>query len=359
MTMRAGLRLAHRYLAFACAVLWLSQAATGLLMVFRWELDDAILDAPAMPLDLGALGARVAAVDAGPPARSVYLVYATGGVPGRFDLYTRDAAGREDVIRVDGAGNVLRTRPDGRDFAHVGLVPFAATLHQTLFAGDVGKAIIGLSGLLLLTTIFMGATLAWPRARQVRAVLWPKGARPGAARRYAWHRALGLWLALPAVLLVTTGALMTIDDSLERWLGQDATPASLLAAPALTGRPIDPAQAIATAMQRYPGAGLSGTRFPSANEPWYRVRLLQPKEWRRAYGMTTVYVSAVDGRVLLVEDALDAPVARAFLSNLYPIHTGEALGLAGRLVSLAVAAWLLTMLVLGLGLWWIRRPLAS
>jgi len=47
--------------------------------------------------------------------------------------------------------------------------------------------------------------------------------------------------------------------------------------------------------------------------------------------------------------------AREFLDNLYPAHTGEAGGGVGRLLSLAVAAWLLTMLLLGLGRWWTRR----
>jgi uncharacterized iron-regulated membrane protein len=68
-----------------------------------------------------------------------------------------------------------------------------------------------------------------------------------------------------------------------------------------------------------------------------------------------VYVAAADGRVLRVEDALDAPRARAFLSNLYAIHTGEAAGLAGRFLTLAIGAWLFTMLLLGFGLWSARR----
>jgi uncharacterized iron-regulated membrane protein len=43
------------------------------------------------------------------------------------------------------------------------------------------------------------------------------------------------------------------------------------------------------------------------------------------------------------------------MSNLYPVHTGEAAGLPGRLSAFAVALWLLVMLVLGIGLWIARR----
>jgi uncharacterized iron-regulated membrane protein len=355
-SVKASLRRVHRYVALALAVLWVSQALTGLLMVFRWELSDAVVSAPDAPLDVDALGARIAAINAGPTGQSVYQLYATGGKAGRFDLYVRDQAGDSDIVRVDGAGNVLRALPYGRDYANGGVIQAAATLHQTLFAGDTGKLIVGLSGVLLLASIVMGVVLAWPvRAGQWQSVLLPRAAKPGAARRYAWHRAAGLWLAVPAVVFITTGALMTIEHSLERWLGQDATPPELSAVAPLTQPGIGPAQAVRIALGRFPTAELSGAALPSSESPWYRIRVRQPQEWRRVYGTTVVYVAAADGRVLLEQDALNAPAARSFLSNLYPIHTGEVAGLPGRLLSLTVGAWLLAMLVLGLGLWWIRR----
>ena len=353
--MRGWLRRLHRWLALGCAVLWLSQAVTGLLMVYRWELDDAILPSPAATFDLEAVGARIADIERGPEPRKVTSLWATGGVDDRYDLFVDDAAGRTDIVRIDGAGHVLRTRPDGRDYAHVGLVPFAANLHQTLFAGDTGHVIVGLSGLVLLVTLGMGTVLALPRGARAKLVLWPGKLRPGAARRYGWHRALGLWLALPAFVLVTAGVMLVFDDPIERGLGADGTPAALQSVPAIAGAPVPPARAIATALQQFPGAKLSGVSFPNADRAWYRIRVLQPGEWRRVYGTTTVYVAASDGRVLAAEDALSAPAARRFLDNLYPVHTGEAGGVLGRGLSFAVGAWLLGMLVLGVGLWWSRR----
>ncbi|HEX7374604.1 MAG TPA: PepSY-associated TM helix domain-containing protein, partial [Steroidobacteraceae bacterium] len=108
-------------------------------------------------------------------------------------------------------------------------------------------------------------------------------------------------------------------------------------------------------LQRFPGAQLSGAAFPNDERPWYRIRIRQPGEWRRVYGTTTIYVAAADGHVLRVDDPLVASRGRRFLDNLYPVHTGEAGGFVGRLLTFSVAAWLLSMLVLGLGLWWIRR----
>lgn len=350
--MKATLRRVHRWLAFGLGVLWLSQALTGLLMVYRWELDDAPLAAAAVPLDVAALGARIEAIEADPAGRKVTSLWASGGVDGRFDLYVDDAAGDTEVVRVDGAGRELRTRASG-----AGFIPTAATLHQTLFAGDTGKTIVGLSGLVLLSSVVLGLVIAWPaRAGQWRTVLWPRKARPGAARRYAWHRAAGLWLALPAVVIVGAGVLLTFESSLTRALGLDTTPPELQQVAAPASPPVASAKAMEVALAQYPGAALSGVSFPSDGQPWYRIRVRQPDEWRRVYGTSVVYVAAADGRLLRRENALQAPAATAFMSNLYPVHTGEALGAAGRLVTLGIGSWLLTMLVLGFGLWWARRP---
>jgi uncharacterized iron-regulated membrane protein len=348
---RLQLRRIHRWLALGLGVLWLSQALTGLLMVYRWELDDAPLGAASVPLDVAALGSRIETIETDPAGRTVTSLWASGGVGGRYDLYVDDADGNTEVVRVDGAGKPLRMRASGDGF-----IPNAADLHQTLFAGDTGKTIIGISGLLLLSSIVLGLVLAWPaRAGQWRAILWPRGARPGAARRYAWHRAAGLWLAVPAVVFLSAGVLMTFESTLQRWFGLDAAPPELELVEAPVSTPIAPDRAFAIALERFPGSSLSGVELPSEESPWYRIRVRQPDEWRRVYGTSVVYVTAADGRVLRTEDALHASSATAFMSNLYPVHTGEALGVVGRVLALATAAWLLTMLTLGIGLWSARR----
>jgi uncharacterized iron-regulated membrane protein len=56
--------------------------------------------------------------------------------------------------------------------------------------------------------------------------------------------------------------------------------------------------------------------------------------------------------------ATDANAAQAFVGSLYPLHTGEGIGLAGRLLMLAIGLWLAVTIILGVLLWWRRRPRA-
>jgi uncharacterized iron-regulated membrane protein len=118
---------------------------------------------------------------------------------------------------------------------------------------------------------------------------------------------------------------------------------------------ITTAQALLRALHAYPGARIGGIVLPHSAAPWFEVRLLQSGELRRVFGTTSVFVSAASGAVLAREDALHAGAARRFVDGFYPIHTGEAGGTMGRILSLSVGVWLAAMLGLGILLWRRRR----
>jgi uncharacterized iron-regulated membrane protein len=211
--------------------------------------------------------------------------------------------------------------------------------------------------LVLLGNLVLGIKLAWPRLNQWRGALRVPGGLRGAARLYAWHRALGLWFAIPAVILLVAGCCLAFDDAWDDLLGTGSPPAGLAAAPTTSADSVTTAQALLSAIHEFPAATISGIILPKPAAPWFTIRLLQPGELRRVFGTTTVFVSAASGAVLAREDALHAGAARRFVDGFYPIHTGEAGGVIGRIVSLSVGCWLATMLALGISLW--RRRGAS
>jgi len=71
-----ALRLIHKYLSLTMAVLWLLQAATGVLLVFHWELDDWTVSGPRKSLNPEKLGvlSRPSLSDTRPPSSTIGTV---------------------------------------------------------------------------------------------------------------------------------------------------------------------------------------------------------------------------------------------------------------------------------------------
>lgn len=96
----------HRYLGLVMALFWLAQAVTGVILVFRWELDDVSVGGTWAPADAQALGSRIDAI--AQEGGQVSSVWSNSMGADRFDITYTDAAGAERVMRVDGAGHVFR-----------------------------------------------------------------------------------------------------------------------------------------------------------------------------------------------------------------------------------------------------------
>lgn len=336
---------------------WLIQAVTGMLLVFHWELDDGSVPGRHQPLDLAAIERRVGQLAPQGSGISAGSIWVTAGAPDRFDVSLEgEGAGAGRSIRIDGAGNVLRSRGDGERIADGGIFTTLVLIHQKLLMGDFGSWIVGTSGILLLSNILLGLKLAWPRRGGWGQALRPSGRGGAAARRFSWHRAVGLWAAIPAALLVSAGVMLVFEGGVSEALQAAPVEAPEEKGPIRVGL----AQAARTALDRYPGSTLSAiASFPDAENAAYRIRILQPGEVRRAFGTTNVFVSAVDGRIIAEFDALRAPPARSFVDSLFAVHTGEIGGTAGRIIVLAIGAWLAAMIILGAALWMARRPSSS
>lgn len=352
--MRVVLVTLHKYVSLTLAALWLLQALTGSLSVFFRELDDWSSGFADTQVDIDALSAGLQRLQASRPDDTVSSLYSGGGFNGQFDVFVGTKEGAH-VVRMDGAGNVLRERPWAHDFGAAGVLHLCRIFHESLLAGDRGWWFIGLSGVFLLSNLVLGLKLAWPRKGQWRRSLLPPKAQSAVGLFYSWHRAAGLWFAWPAMILVSAGILIAWGSTLESWLGEWAAAPEIPHVQAQGGSAIAPAAALRIAMQRYPDAAPTMLRLPSEDFPAYTVRVRQKWELRRVFGMTTIYVDARNGQVLADYDATKASPRHRFLNLLYPIHTGEAGGLLGRIVVLAVGLWLLSMIGLGLGMWWTRR----
>ena len=346
------LKKIHQVLGLCAAAFWLIQAVTGVLLTFRQEIDNALVSGPRSAVTTAALGRRIESIQqAGGQVSSLWV---TDFAVDRFDLSYADSKGVERVMRVDGAGESLRDGLEHAPFANGGFFRTLTTVHTTLLMGDAGEWVIAASGLLLLSNLIMGMKLAWPRAgRWKQALTWPK-TNNTTARVYGVHRAVGLWIAVPLVVVFTAGIALCFDDGLESALGVEMSPPSGVAA-TVSSVGMSPARALDITLARYPGSTLTALSMPTAGHGWYRVRVRAPGELMRMYGTTTVYLSAATGAVLLEYPARTARLTRFLYDAIYPLHTGEIGGLLGRSLLAVFGVTLLVMGVFGIRLWLARR----
>ena len=344
-TLRRSILKLHRWLSLGAAIFWLLQALTGVLIVFHWEITDAGIPAPQRPTDLAAIERRVDALV--PPGGKIASLWTAAGAPDRYKVYYEDAEGTKTSVRIAGDGTVLHAPKPGEE----SLMGFLVGFHHDLL-GKWGSWLVSISGVLLCTNLILGIVAAWPKRGTWGRALRPAMRGPAAPRLYSWHRALGLWVGIPALVIAATGTLLKFEDGVGDLVG--ATPVAMPAvAPA--GAQIGFATAARAGLEAIPGSSLTQVAWPKPDDATWRVRVRAPGELRRAYGGSYVLVDANSGQVRGTFPIAEASAANQFMSALFPIHTGEAGGLIGRILSVMIGLWLITMIAAGVLLWLKRR----
>lgn len=345
---RSGIVKLHRWLGLVAAAFWLLQAVTGTLIVFHWEMRDAAISDIHRPTDLAGIERRLAVLAPEGTSAAIGSMWTTAGLPDRYDIYYTDADGADQSARILGDGTVL----GGTDTLVGGLLDTMVGLHHDLLSGPTGDWIVAISGSLLVSNLIAGLIVAWPRRGTWSIALKPIGKGPVAARLYSWHRAAGLWLVLPMLLVAITGTLLKFPDGVTKLLGAQ-TPS--LPAVATAGPPVGFAAAVAAALKTMPGSALVSVSFPTAEDATYQVRLRTPQEMRHAYGASRVLIDANDGTVRGSFPIVAASTGTQAFNAIVPIHTGQAAGLIGRLLILTIGLCLIAMIATGLLLWAKRR----
>lgn len=341
----------HRWISIGLVAFWMLQVATGVVLVFHWELNNLSASIEKTSFDPEAIGARIEGIQAEVPGRRVSSVWTSGGTNEQFDIYVREpGAPSSDIWRVNAAGELLRVRRTTDIVSNGGIFDLLIGLHTELLAGPAGRWLVGISGIFLLINLVAGAKLAWPRRHRWGSVFRRLRTGSPVARSFAWHRMLGLGAVVPAMMIVGSGVLLSFEAQLEPWIIDKVETAPPTLENSLTdsaAQNMSPASAIEAAMGLYPKASLTALRLPTETRRAYQVFLRQPGEANKVYGATEIHVSAANGRAILVSDPLNSSADEAFMTLLFPVHTGQVLGLTGRLLSLVTGMGLLVLMVFG------------
>ncbi|WP_454722625.1 MULTISPECIES: PepSY-associated TM helix domain-containing protein [Cupriavidus] len=364
----------HLYLGLSVGLLFIMLGLTGTTIAWRDELDalinpellTATADVP-LPLAPATVKAVAARLEADPrygrprmmmlpsAPREVFIAWYPVKGPG--------GEGRSRQVMVDPVTLAVKGE---RIWGQAGLsrpllMPTLFQLHHYLLSGETGRTILGVTGMLLLVLVVAGVLLWLPKLRPGALLRALRISHGGSWSRfnYSLHRSAGIIVTPVLATLAFSGWYLNLPKWVTPIVASVMTvtpPGKPVSAPAPAGTPLlDITQAIAAARGLYPAAEVTRVSFPRKPGDPFEVRLRQPGEVRRDTGATRLWLDAHTGQRVAVRDPLKAPAGDTFLNWMYPLHTGEAFGLPGRIFISAFGLAPLVFGVTGFLIWWKRR----
>ncbi|MEH3047895.1 PepSY-associated TM helix domain-containing protein [Sphingomonas adhaesiva] len=341
---RALLLRIHRYVGLALAPLLLVQAATGALLLWRSDAARAIDPAAWTSRHAGAT------ISAGDAVRRAERAVAHGRVTRLFWPADRDGTflvqlatpDRTAYATIDPAGGAVLRRGGIAAFP----VELALALHFRLATGRIGMAVVLLDALALLALAGSGIAFWWPR----RAPRWRQlTVRWNVAGRLVLrqlHRTAGVLISIVIGFSALTGLLLIVPELIDG----PSTPAMRAS--------VDTAAidcAVTAARAAIPSGALRDMRIDATR---VIVNVTAPERNTRAVHRVTIDLARPDRRVVL-----RAADQSAWWITILPLHAGDPLGTAGRLVLMLGAAMLAALAVSGPVMWWqlaaLRRRAAT
>jgi uncharacterized iron-regulated membrane protein len=334
---RLSLTALHRWLGVAAALLLLCQACTGVMISFKDEwarlLDPAMRSMPAPPgaqrisPDAALHVARTAAGDCRP--RRLYFPKGDDGV---FLLKcSRTVDGADWIVTVDARlARALAAGPVWR-FPF----EFADEWHLELRSGLPGRGIVGAIGTALAFLSVAGLIVWWPGCRHLARVMKPAW-RGGVRRRLLiLHRLVGpaamTFIALLALAGILTAWRPWIEPLVGRVLPIDRPPAIVAGRGDRELLPLGEVERLA--LSAFPGATVRDIREDGGGDHVVQV-VINPVVDARPRAADHAWVDRRNGVLLATRSTAGESAGTRLLGWILPVHTGEWLGLPGRLLML-------------------------
>jgi uncharacterized iron-regulated membrane protein len=241
------------------------------------------------------------------------------------------------------------------------LMSFIYELHESLLMEKLGQTIVGFIALFLLVSVGSGVYLWWPRPGRIRQAFTFSAGASAVRRHYDWHKVTGFYSALVLFMLAFTGVYLEFSTyvvpivRLFSPVQQFPKDRELRSFPRPGARPLSVEEAVDLARTIFPDGELKSVSVPRDETDVYRVTVRQPDEVRESGGQSRVWLDQYSGAVLLKHDWRTFTAGETFLSWLFPLHNGEALGLTGRWLIFVCGFVPLILYVTALRMWWLKR----
>ena len=240
-------------------------------------------------------------------------------------------------------------------FARANVDTLIDRLHYSLWIKTWGLPLMGIVAGVWLLTSCVGLALAWPRAPHRihgwRPVLSVRTGRGTYQLNYQLHRAIGVWFFPVLIVLAFT----SFYQNMPQYVRPVVNAFSPLAEPP-SGHPVAPGasivtpdHALASLRMRFPEASAQSVGVDRAHGR-YSILFRLPGDVA-PNGDNWAFIDLVTGDIVAEQTGRTQRAGDTFLRWIFPLHTGTAFGLPGRIVIAVAGIGLAAMLVTGFYVW--------
>ncbi len=362
----------HLYLGLFAGAVFVLIGLTGSLLAFEHPLDEwlnaemmivAEEGKPPLPLDT-LLKAGMNAVPTGSKIDAIGFPQHSGLA---YDLWfeqpspntTRVESHQLFVNPYTGEVTGQRLKVDFERGWRGSLMDVILRLHYSLAVGDVGMTVIGFIGLALVFSMLTGIILWSPNKGQFKKALTIK--RHASVERFVFdlHKVLGFYSAVILLFLILSGVYLIFPDYGRALISifspvAEPYPVYYSTPPQGDKTPLNLAQITAIADARFPDGQYRWIVLPKTERGVYQVGKRASDEINPRHAYRTLWLDQYSGNILHERTANTRTAGDIFVEWLYPLHTGEAFGLTGRLIILVSGLIPLLLYVTGV-IWWLQK----
>ena len=226
-----------------------------------------------------------------------------------------------------------------------------------MLLGNAGSNIVGIAGLLLLTSAITGFVLATPRTRAALKRIVRINPRTSATRiAFDVHRSTGIVFALTLLLATVTGATLVYVNYVRDLVSVFSKVAPFPTVPWQPQNAHEPLQldrVIADVRRRFPEHTLLEVHGSPRQLAGHLYYLKRAGDVHRL-GDTIAWINPLSGEMMVERSPRTRTAGEGFMHWLFPLHSGTAFGTVGQVVMSATGA--VPMLMVLTGLWvWLRK----
>ncbi len=359
---RRNLQKIHKFMGLLLGGVILLQAFTGILLVYkdelsRWLYFDGVMErAQVMPSSsmLRPLQASIDTFTKNFPRHTITRI--------DFPRTENDGYRFQVTSDIDGTNKFFMINQYSGEVIKQGSVWFypletAFMLHHRLALGDTGHYVVGGVGILLVVMVVVGLMMWWPAIKgRFRTALTINASQGNFRLALDLHRVIGGVSAVFMLIIALTGSVIVFSPVVSS-LFVDAKPASAATVPdeySSTAQYLSVDELINIAAQHLPAGIIKDMRFSQSNPHVvsifrYDEATVHPRD------LNKVWLNRRSGSVERLDLVAEQTVGGRLISWMLPVHTGEALGISGRVLIFFMGGALVLIVLSGWFFWFQKR----